>query len=275
MRTLLLTILIILVSLLVILFVAMIIMIKPNKFRDTSYFGGKKFAHRGLHDREVPENSLRAFLLARENGFGVELDVQMTADGQLVVFHDGNVKRMCGIDANIRDLTYEELKALSLKETEERIPLFADVLEVLDGVDLICEIKADNGLKNYELCEKTYNALMTYKGRFCVESFSPFLMGWFKDNHPEIIRGQLSENFIKTTGFTVTNLFMTELLVNIVSKPDFIAYNHYYKSLGWYMLRLFYKPLWVAWTAKGPKEQESAGKIYDTIIFEKNEADRK
>lgn len=247
-------------------------MIKPGKRRDTSYFKNKMFAHRGLHDSEVPENSLLAFRLAKESGYGVELDVQMTKDGQLVVFHDGSLKRVCGIDGNLRDYTYEELLKFRLNGTEEQIPLFSQVLETLDGTDLICEIKGDNGIKNYELCEKTYDMLTTYKGRFCVESFSPYLVGWFKDNHPEIIRGQLSENFIKSTGNNLQNFCMTHLLVNCISRPDFVAYNHLYSdTFGFKICAGIFKPLLVAWTAKGKAEQDSAWKIYDTVIFEKNE----
>lgn len=259
----------VLVILILLIFVVFLVFTAPGKKRDTSYFAHKLYAHRGLHDKVVPENSLTAFRLAREGGFGVELDVQMTKDGKLVVFHDGNLKRMCGMDANLRDFTYEELTKFRLKDTEEQIPLFEEVLKTLEKTDLICEIKPDNGMKNYELCKKVYDMLMTYEGRFVVESFSPYLMGWFKDNHPEIIRGQLSENFIKSTGFSVVNFCLTNLWVNLVSRPDFVAYNHLHKSFGWHFVRIFFSPMWVAWTAKGEDEIESAKKIYDAVIFEK------
>lgn len=251
-------------------------LIKPNKRRDTSYFEKKMYAHRGLHDETVPENSIPAFTLAREAGFGVELDVQMTKDKKLVVFHDGNLKRMCNVDAFLRDFTYEELSKFRLKDTEERIPLFEDVLEVLGTTDLICEIKGDNGVKNYELCQKTYDMLMTYKGKFIVESFSPYLVAWFRHNHPEIIRGQLSENFMRSTTMPFVEKFsMAHLLVNALSRPDFIAYNHHDdKTLGYRICKTLYHPFLVAWTAKGPEEIESAWDRFDAVIFEKNRNDR-
>lgn len=244
-------------------------MIKPNHRRDTSYFKGKSYAHRGLHDEKVPENSLWAFKLARKEGYGVELDVQQTKDGQVVVFHDATLRRVCGVEGKVWDYTYEELQNFRLKDTDEKIPLFSDVLEALDGMDLICELKSDRKIKDYELCEKTYNLLMTYKGRFCIESFSPFIVGWFRKNHPEIIRGQLSENFLETMGHNVPNFFLTHLLVNVVGRPDFIAYNHKCDSFGLRVVRKF-KPLMVCWTARGPKEQESAWEKYESVIFEKN-----
>lgn len=259
------------IVLLLFICVAWPVMAKPGKKRDTSYFKNKMYAHRGLHDEEVPENSLMAFRLASEAGFGVELDVQMTKDGQLVVFHDGDLKRMCGAEGNLRDHTYEELSAFKLKDTGEKIPLFSEVLEILDGADIICEIKPDNGIRNYELCEKTYDMLQTYKGCYCIESFSPFLVGWFKKNHPEIIRGQLSENFVKSAGRRPLQFAMSHMYCNFFSRPDFIAYNHQdSKTIGFALCRALYKPFCVAWTAKGEEEQEFARQNFDSIIFEKN-----
>lgn len=253
------------------LMTALFVMIKPNKKRDTSYFKDKLYAHRGLHDDEIPENSLWAFREAAKAGYGVELDVQMTKDGQLVVFHDGTLNRMCGVDGKLSKFTYEELQQFRLKDTEEKIPLFADVLEALDGVDLICELKSDNGMRNYAFCEKVYDMLMTYKGQFCIESFSPYIVGWFKRKHSEIIRGQLSENFDKSMGLNPIHFCMSHLLVNAISRPDFVAYNHLYtNTFGFRLVKKIYRPLLVAWTAKGIEEQEKAWKEFDAVIFEKN-----
>ena len=259
-----------LVRLCIVLFIAMIIMVKPNKKRDTSYFHTKMYAHRGLHGNGVPENSLTAFRLARENGYGVELDVQMTKDKQLVVFHDGNLKRMTGADGYLRDYTYEELSKLRLLDSDEQIPLFEDVLSTLGNTDLICEIKGDNGNKCYELCEKTLSALRNYKGSFCIESFSPFLVRWFKKNHPEIIRGQLSCDFSGDLNMSWIQRFtMTHLLVNILSRPDFVAYKHQdIDNFGVKLCKRLYKPFMVAWTAKGEEEQKSAWGSFDSVIFE-------
>lgn len=257
---------------LVVITIALIIVLsRPNRRRDTEYFHAKMYAHRGLHDEEVPENSLTAFRLARENGYGVELDVQMTKDKKLVVFHDGSLKRVCGVDGFLRDYTYEELKQFRLNGTDECIPLFSEVLEVLGDTDLICEIKGDNGNKNYELCSRTYDALMEYKGHFCIESFSPYLVAWFKRNHPEIIRGQLSENFMHGKMNKFLAFAMTHLMVNAISRPDFVAYNHKDTgSLGFVICKALYRPFLVAWTAKGQDEQMSAWEVFDSVIFEKN-----
>ncbi len=184
----------IIMCIIIIIFFLFIYLIKPNKKCNISVFKRKMYAHRGLHDEKVPENSMTAFRLAVENGYGVELDVQMTKDGKLVVFHDGSLKRMTGDEHFVKDFTYEQLQQLTLNNTDEHIPLFNDVLNVLETTDLICEIKNNNGNINNELCNKVYQALKEYKGNYCIESFSPFLIKWFRVNHPEIIRGQLSCN---------------------------------------------------------------------------------
>lgn len=102
------------------------------------------FAHRGFFtpDQRIPENSMPAFLAAAENGYGIEMDIQLTKDNQVVVFHDHTLTRMCGIDLPVRELTYEELQKFPLAGTQERIPLFKDVLKAVHGrVPLLVEIK--------------------------------------------------------------------------------------------------------------------------------------
>lgn len=259
----------IIVAIILLLFILFLFMSAPNKRRDVSLFYGRRYAHRGLHNYEVPENSMLAFNRAAEAELGVELDVQMTLDKKLVVFHDGSLKRMCGVEGNLRDFTYNQLREFSLKNTDEKIPLFEDVLKILNGVNLICEIKSDNGARNYEICQKTYDMLMTYNGNFCMESFSPFITGWFKRNHPEIIRGQLSCYDMKSGNGKFVDIMLANLLFNFISRPDFIAYDFKgIKCFGYKFVKLIFKPFRICWTPRGEEEIEEALKEFDTIIYE-------
>jgi len=233
-------------------------------------FKGWHYAHRGLHDNktDAPENSEKAMRLAVENGYGIELDVQLTKDEKVVVFHDATLKRVCGVDAKVNSMTYEELKQLKLLDSEERIPLFSDVLKIIDGkVPLIVEIKmVDSKTK---VCELANRELEKYKGIYCMESFHPFAVQWYKKNCPDVVRGQLAANFKKEgqkEGFQ--EWLVHTLLINVLGRPDFVAYSH--KSAGNLSRNL--TRLWgataVAWTIRSQEELDRNKKKFDLFIFE-------
>ena len=164
---------------------------------DQAYFRQWRYAHRGLHDREkgIPENSMAAFKRAAANGFGAELDVHLMKDGKLAVIHDASLLRTAGADVEIEDLTAEALEQYPLEGTEQRIPLLEEVLPLFtDRAPLIVELKAERG--NAEaLAAAASRVLKKYKGAYCVESFDPRCLMWLWQNEPDILRGQLSENF--------------------------------------------------------------------------------
>ena len=171
-------------------------MLAPGRVtkRQRAPFQNVNFAHRGLHsrDKSVPENSLEAFELASRAGYGIELDVQLSKDGQVVVFHDDDLKRVCGVDCRVDERTYAELTELRLCGTEYTVPLFTEVLATVRGRSpLIVELK--RGRRNIELCEKTYALLAEYRGDVCIESFDPFIVAWFRFHAPELLRGQLTD----------------------------------------------------------------------------------
>lgn len=229
-------------------------------------FVDRNYAHRGLHtpDGAVPENSLAAFRDAVAHGYGVELDVHLTADDALVVFHDDTVERVCGVPGEVEQMTLAELRALRLRGTEEEIPTFAEALEVLGGrVPFILELK--RGGRNRELCERVYAALRGYEGPVCIESFDPFIVRWFYKNAPELLRGQLSmppraygDSTTRLNAFLVGNL-----LTNVLCRPQFVAYQIGGKPLT---VRLCERmgALRVAWTSHA-WDQERKNNM---VIFE-------
>lgn len=257
------------VVVLVFLCAVILFLVKPNK-RRVDKFPCLLFAHRGLHGKGIPENSVAAFKKAREKGYGVELDVRFTKDKKLVVFHDDDLKRMCGRDKKVKDVDYADLEGCRLCGTDERIPLFSDVLKVLDGVPVICEIKAGIGDSAAEICEAVCSEIKDYAGFICIESFNPFIIQWLRKNRPDIIRGQLSMNFIKNgneLGF-LQSFLMTNLFVNVFSRPDFVAYRFEDNSFGYFLCRGIFNPLLAAWTVKGEQSRSKAEKLYDAVIFE-------
>ena len=196
--------------------------------RQRAPFVGRNFAHRGLHlaDRSVPENSLEAFRLAAKARYGIELDVQLSKDGQVVVFHDDTLRRICGVHARVEKKNYDALRQYRLCGTEEHIPLLTDVLEVIDGRSpLIVELK--NGKRNRELCEKTYEILSSYRGQVCIESFNPLIVAWFRFHAKDLVRGQLAAQRHEYDGQTgrTASFLLSHCLLNFISRPQFIAYR--------------------------------------------------
>ena len=228
------------------------------------------YAHRGLHtkDKTVPENSLAAFAAAVENGYGIELDVNITTDGQVVVFHDDDLKRICGTDKKIVDCSFEELTQCRLLGTNEKIPLFTDVLKLVSGKKaLVVELKTSG--RRRELCEKTAAILDGYQGPYCIESFDPRIVRWFKWNRPQTVRGQLSaaRRGYKGQPFIQTVL-LSGLFMNIVARPHFVAYKH--EDIKWFKLGL-YRLLGgklVGWTVRDTDDAPRLMRYFDAIIFE-------
>lgn len=251
-------------------FMIVLYLIKPNK-RRIDKLPVQLFAHRGLHGDAVPENTLAAFRNAYERKLGVELDVRFTKDKRVVVFHDDTLKRLCGKDIKVNELTYGELQSYNIAGTGEKIPLLSDVLKVLNGMPVICEIKSNPKEPVKELCTAVVNEIEGYKGFICIESFNPFVVKWFRKNRPEIIRGQLSMRFC---GENRNNLpfmqafLMTNLFVNVFSRPDFIAYCYKQDSFGYALCRSIFRPLCVPWTIRGEKEINESAAVYSSIIFE-------
>ena len=233
-----------------------------------SDFSGFYYAHRGLYDNQhgVPENSLAAFRAAAEKGYGVELDVQLSSDGYVVVFHDDTLDRVCGVHGNVIDFSLAELQQMKLLDTQETIPLFTDVLAVLqqDAGPVIVELKS--GSRNDELCKKTLDLLRAFPGVYCVESFDPWIVRWFMKNAPDLIRGQLAQPAEDYAAGM--SRFLARLLAGcrfaFLNKPDFIDYKVGARPAR--VLRMCRKGiLLIGWTSH---DWEKDAKENDGVIFE-------
>ena len=230
-----------------------------------------KYAHRGLHDGNHAENSLEAFQRAVKAGYGIELDVRLSSDGEVMVFHDDTLLRACGRSERVDTHLAEDLTSMNIFNTRCRIPTFAQVLETVNGkVPLVVEIKT--GGKRQELCEKTAKMLEAYNGEYCVESFDPRVLLWFRKNAPNVLRGQLAMNFLRERqeGMPLPlAVLLTGMLTNFVARPDFIAYKLDDRHDLPFLLcrKLFLEPA-AAWTVRSWDEEKKSLKLFDAIIFE-------
>lgn len=287
-------------------------LIAPNMGRQEKMkpFEDTYIAHRGLFNnncvgkkgiyeegKQIPENSIPAFERAVEAGYGIELDVQTTSDGRLVVFHDENLKRMCGVDKKLYECTYDELMQYHLLETDEKIPLFDQVLRVIDGrVPLIVEVKSEGNWKrttrmtaerldsySRTIAErrdsyggenngrKEGGGVRTGEYTYCVESFHPLVLRWFRKNRPEILRGQLSTDFLrsKLKRRWHEKILLTNLMLNFLCRPDFIAYNYRYRNQpSLWLCRHVFSVVTAAWTVKSEKVLNEIKPYFDIVIFD-------
>jgi glycerophosphoryl diester phosphodiesterase len=247
--------------------------ITPRVFNrpDTSLFRLKFFAHRGLHNYTAypPENSMAAFERAVDEGFGMELDVQVTKDGVPVIFHDFKLKRICGVDGKVAGYTYEELQQFHLCGSTEKIPRFEDLLNMVNGrVPLIVEIKSER--INVSDCAHIDRLLRAYEGPYCIESFNPMVLFWFRIHHNSVVRGQLSSNFRKDEGYSnALYFFMQHLMLNFFAKPDFIAYNYRFRNeWGRKICHRLYRCPAAAWTIQSQETLDDIQKDFDIFIFD-------
>lgn len=241
-----------------------------SKRRKLSPFRGAIIAHRGMFDvgAGVPENTMAAFRLAVENGYGIETDIHLTRDGEVVICHDGNMKRTYGIDMVIEEHTLAELRKCRAIGNGEQIPLLSELLTLVDGrVPLVIELKGEK--KDTPLADAARKLLQDYKGVYCVESFNPFLLRAFAKAMPEVPRGYLTTRFFSQGRRTLLYWMAQCLLFNFLFRPDFIAYEHV--GAGRLPMTLVCGLLGchaVTWTVRTEKELEAVKPHFDTLIAE-------
>lgn len=266
-----LTTILIILGVLAFLLVLYLFAVCPRRQRKSSrYFATYNYAHRGLHDATLPENSTGAFEAACRAGYGIELDVRLSKDGVAMVFHDDTLTRMCGIDRRVDEFTAEELTKISLAGSRYTIPTFAEVLSLVRGrVPLLVEIK---GLADAaRVCEVAAPLLDEYRGPYCIESFSPFAVRWYCRHRPLVVRGQLTEHYFANRGKkkTAAMWMMQLLLTNFLTKPDFIAYNlRDRKYLPFRIATRLYRARSFAYTVKSVRDEEKCCGYFDALIFE-------
>lgn len=257
-------------SFLLILFIIYLILIAPKKNPKIEEYKKNLFAHRGLHNGERAENSMSAFRAAVEAGYGIELDIRLSSDGELVVFHDDTLKRVANKEGRVDEFTAKELSKMSLSGTADGIPKFKDVLSMVDGrVPLLVEIKEDKG--NYKVSDAAAEVLKDYKGKFIVESFNPLSLANFAKKLPDVPRGILSQNYLKEEKYRKPLYFILgALMLNGICKPSFIAYNKRdAKGISLRIARRLFGAVTFAWTVRSKEEEDAArGAGFDSVIFE-------
>ena len=225
------------------------------------------YAHRGLFGDGIPENSLAAFDAAASAGFGIELDIQLSRDGEVMVFHDYSLERMTGHDSKLCELTLSELKSLNLGQNEP-IPTLDEVLALVDGrVPLLIELKGES--TGSSLCQKAAEKLDKYNGTYCVESFNPLLLNKYKKLRPRVSRGLLYTRFGRSKKTFALDILLTSLVFNFIASPDFIAYDINYPDIfALRMCRALFHPALFVYTIRSRDDYDKVKSAGRSPIFE-------
>ncbi|MBR2974992.1 MAG: glycerophosphodiester phosphodiesterase [Clostridia bacterium] len=237
--------------------------------KTNNWLTNKYIAHRGLFDNKaIPENTLPAFERAVEMGFAIELDVQMTADGVLVVFHDDTLERMTALSGDIRQITYLQLMGVTLLDTNVTIPTLEQVLNTVDGkTPLLIEIKAHQH-KVGVVEQKVADALCTYKGEFAIESFNPIIIRWFRKHHPSFVCGQLASELKDAPLPKLTIFLLKHLLLCRWNGSRFVAYDVQSIAKMKRVAKLRKKMPILCWTIRSQQQYKDTMQHYDNIIFD-------
>lgn len=238
-----------------------------RRHEDRAILDGSIIAHRGLHDKEkgIPENSITAFTLAAARGIPIETDIHLTADGEIVAFHDDTLKRMCGVEKTVEELTLQELRQYRLAGTDQCIPTLKEVLAVVEGrVPLLIEIKSK--INNCDrLCTAADKILSEYEGKYFVQSFFPNALAWYRKNRSEVCRGLIASAY-KDKGFLVR--VFTPFLFNAVARPDFVSYDVGHANRFMFKLEKLLGAFPLGWTFRSQQQIENHKKDFKGFIFE-------
>lgn len=217
-------------------------------------------AHRGVHDDNILENSLLSFKLAIDKKYIIELDVRLTKDNEVIVYHDNTLKRLFNIRKEIENLTLKEIKNVS-----KDIPTLEETIKfVNDKVPLLIEIKGND----INTIKETMEILNNYKGRYAVQSFSPLILYWLRKNYKNVLRGQLACNFDFRDMNKIKRFLLKNMTFNIFTKPDFISYD--YKDLNDEQIKLIKKEyILLGWTVKDKDTYLKIKDKFDNLICEK------
>ncbi len=255
--------------LLVLFLVYLLFLIRPRQATKPDAALLCPYAHRGLHDETHPENSLAAFSHACEREFGIELDVQLSHDGEVMVFHDYSLLRMTGCDRRLGDLALDALRDLRLAGSDEQIPTLSEVLRLVNGrVPLLVELKGES--TDTALCPKVAALLKGYNGIYCIESFNPILVRGMKKLLPNAFCGLLYTNVCREKKkHDPLNLALTAMALNFLAIPDFISYNQTDRfSLPVRLAAGLYRAPCFVWTVRTPEDLTNATENRECPIFE-------
>ena len=216
--------------------------------KNINFLKSNLIAHRGIHNSEIPENTLPAFYKCVDKKYIIELDIHILTDNSIIVFHDHNLKKLTGVNKVIETLSYPQLSKIKI-DKKYTIPTLKQVMHIVNGkVPILIEIKDMNNNSKFE--EELVKILDNYKGKFAIQSMNPFVIDWFYKNRKDYI-----------IGLIVFNDLNYNIVKRYVKKIDFISV--YKKQLPFKINKLV-----LGWTIRKESEYKKYRNLCDNLICE-------
>lgn len=259
-----------------------------KKVWDFQWLAKNPIAHRGYHlnDEKVPENSSIAFLRAIERNYTIEIDLNLTKDHKVVVFHDGTLARMCNDNHKVIEKTMEEISRMKLKNGEYSPMELTEFLTLVDGrTGILIEFKGEGKEIDRILCEESMKILKNYHGKWVMQSFQPSILKWFRKHYPMVPRGQLCHRYVLTkeerknkegteneNHSQLIRWMFTNMCANFIGRPNFISRE--WSSIN-RIVKLLHKMnvMLLVWTVNTKQAYQQVHKKVDNVIFEYLELD--
>jgi glycerophosphoryl diester phosphodiesterase len=243
------------------------------QMRTLDWLTARPIAHRGLHckSKGIIENTSSAFASAIERNYAIECDLQLTADGEAVVFHDETLDRLTERSGWVIENTIPQLKAAKFKQGSDRIQALPELLEQVSGrVTLVIELKSHfDG--NVSLVHRALKILMNYSGPYCLMSFDPTMIAAVATLAPNTVRGitadRTTDPYYSMLPFA-ERLNLRHFLHLERTRPHFISYH--YRDLPFapvQAIRAAGHPI-ITWTIRSKQEEQCALRFSDQVTFE-------
>jgi glycerophosphoryl diester phosphodiesterase len=243
--------------------------------RAPEWLTARPIAHRGLHDnaRGIIENMPGAAAAAAAANFGIECDVQLTADGEAMVHHDDELGRLTEGSGALLGKTAAELRATRFKDTSERMMSLSDLCALVDGrVPLVIEVKSHfDG--DRRLVRRMAEVLRSYRGPAVGMSFDPDQVMALRELMPQLPRGIIAERTYDAADWPGTTLAQRQGMLHLRhafhTQPHFVAYwiDELPAAAPWIARNIFGCAL-LTWTVRTPEQRAKAARYTDQMIFE-------
>ena len=216
--------------------------------KDISFLKSSLIVHRGVYNSNNVENTLPAFSKCVDKNYIIELDIHILKDNTIVVYHDYNLNKLCGVNKIIETLTYEQLSKIKIKN-KYKIPTLIEVMHIVSGnVPILIEVKDLDNNSKFE--EELVKILDNYKGKFAIHSMNPFVIDWMYKNRKDYV-----------IGLIIFNDLNFKLVKKYTKKIDFISV---YKK----QVPIKFNKAQMAWTIRNKKEYIKYKDLCDNLICE-------